>query len=92
MLTLSEQAHEVIRKIPTRPALTASAGLRIAVDGAGMLRVRTATKPRDGDVVAEYDEARVFLDRAAVTTLTDRELDVVLGEDNRWHFQCATRS
>ncbi|HEY3531326.1 MAG TPA: hypothetical protein VGK78_19445 [Nocardioides sp.] len=52
MLKLSDQAHEVIRKIPTRPALPPSAGLRIAVGSTRVLRVRPAPKPKDGDVVA----------------------------------------
>ena len=40
----------------------------------------------------EYDDARVFLDRSAVAALRDRRLDVALGNDGRWHFQCPTRS
>ena len=92
MLKLSEQAQQVIRTIPSRPALPETAGLRIAAGSAHVLRVRPAAEPQEGDVVAEYDDARVFLDRSAVAALRDRRLDVALGNDGRWHFQCPTRS
>ncbi len=94
MLTISQQAHDVVRRIPDQPGLTGSAGLRIAATAAdrSSLRVLAAAKPRHGDRILDYEGARVFLDTHAFDLLEDQQLDVQTGEDGRLHFLSVPQS
>lgn len=94
MLTISQQARDVVRRIPDQPGLTGSAGLRIATtaDGRNRIRVLAAAKPRHGDRIFDYDGARVFLDQHAFDLLADQYLDVETGEDGRLHFLSVPQS
>lgn len=77
MLTLTETARDVLRKIPQQPDLPGTAGLRIArheTSGRGF-RVMAAPHARSGDHVVEDGAARVFLGPVAAERLRGRELD-----------------
>lgn len=88
MFTLSEQARDVVRRIPQQPDQLETAGLRIACGARGGegLQVRAATTPRRGDEVADFDGARVFVDETARARLHDRILDVRTRTDGRLEF------
>jgi Fe-S cluster assembly iron-binding protein IscA len=89
MLTISQQARDVVRKIPNQPGLPGTAGLRLAVadDARGTIRVLAATRPRHGDRTFDYDGARLFLDPRAMVRLQDRLLDVETRPDGRLQFR-----
>lgn len=94
MLTISQQARDVVRRIPDQPGLTGSAGLRIAATAAdrSRMRVLAAANPRHGDRILDYDGASVFLDEHAFDLLEDRYVDVETGEDGRLHFLSVPQS
>lgn len=89
MLTLTENAREVVRKIPNQPYLSPTAGLRIARKGAvpdGALFVAAETQPHDGDEVVTDSGARVFLDKYALPALAGKILDARLDRTGRLQF------
>jgi Fe-S cluster assembly iron-binding protein IscA len=89
MLTISQQARDVVRKIPNQPGLPSTAGLRLAVadNDRGTIRVLAANRPRHGDRTFDYEGARLFLDPLAIVRLEDRMLDVETRPDGRLQFR-----
>jgi iron-sulfur cluster assembly protein len=85
MLSLTEQAKEVIKGIVEE--VGPEAGLRITASGDGngdtALDFDLAPAPGEGDEVVEDDGAKVFLDPAAAEVLADKTLDV---EEHGDHF------
>ena len=85
MLSLTEQAKEVIKGIVEE--VGPEAGLRITASGDGngdtALDFDLAPAPGEGDEVVEDDGAKVFLDEAAAAVLADTTLDV---EEHGDHF------
>ena len=85
MLSLTEQAKEVIKGIVEE--VGPEAGLRITASGDGngdtALDFDLAPAPGEGDEVVEDDGAKVFLDPAAAAVLADKTLDV---EEHGDHF------
>ena len=85
MLSLTEQAKEVIKGIVGE--VGPEAGLRITASGDGngdtALDFDLAPAPGEGDEVVEDDGAKVFLDEAAAAVLADKTLDV---EEHGDHF------
>ena len=85
MLSLTEQAKEVIKGIVEE--VGPEAGLRITASGDGngdtALDFDLAPAPGEGDEVVEDDGAKVFLDEAAALVLANKTLDV---EEHGDHF------
>ncbi len=79
MLTISENAAEVIKLILTGGESPEGAGLRISSPNgqaaAESLEAAVATAPEDDDEVVEQAGVRVFLDTQASTVLGDKTLD-----------------
>ncbi|PRW62848.1 hypothetical protein [Actinopolyspora mortivallis] len=79
MLTISENAAEVIKLILVGGESPEGAGLRISSpDGqaaAESLEATVATIPEDNDEVVEQSGVRVFLDEQAAVVLGDKTLD-----------------
>ena len=98
MLTISQQARDVVRQIPNQPGLPTSAGLRLSAGDRerNPIRVLIATKPRRGDKALDFEGARVYLDPDAVDRLQGRLIDVETLPDGRLQFRSlpadATRS
>lgn len=90
MLTLTDQARDIVRKIPAQAYMSYEAGLRIAhrqVNGSrGPLQVTAADGPKTGDQVVEYDGARVFLGKKAAQFLQGKQLDVSSDPQGRIQF------
>jgi iron-sulfur cluster assembly protein len=88
MLTLTENATDVIRGIREREDRPDTAGLRIATSEGGdrRLSATAADGPERGDEVIENSGARVFLDQNAATMLDDQMLDAVLDNERRVQF------
>jgi iron-sulfur cluster assembly protein len=79
MVTLTDNAICLIRRLTDRPGVPNSAGLRIATgSAAGSLNVAVVSCPMDGDHVLDTAGARIFLDSNAVRALNDKALDAAL--------------
>ncbi|GAA2151947.1 hypothetical protein GCM10009844_34720 [Nocardioides koreensis] len=77
MLTMTENARDILRKIPDQPDQPAGAGLRIARSRGSRSTFTTALAdaPRRGDEIVDHDGARVFLGPVAARRFTDARLD-----------------
>jgi iron-sulfur cluster assembly protein len=76
MLTLTDNAVEVIRNLTDQPQVPEGAGLRIATDAtAGSLMLSLAAEPMEGDQVVDEAGARLFLESEAARILDDKALD-----------------
>lgn len=79
MLTLTENARTVIRRLITRVDGSKRAGLRIGPsDDTASLGVDITSEPHPGDEVVDHGGVRIFLEPGASSTLADKELDAVV--------------
>ncbi|AXT84965.1 Fe-S cluster assembly protein HesB [Aeromicrobium sp. A1-2] len=89
MLTLTDNAADIVKKISEGVADPEQSGLRIseAEDGteAG-LTLAPVESPEPGDQVVDADGARVFLDKAAAELLGDKVLDAQVDPDGSVQF------
>jgi iron-sulfur cluster assembly protein len=92
MLTMTEQARDVVREMVEAGGAPEGSGIRIAseqaADGGEGLSLALATEPADGDQVVEEDGSRVFLEPRAASMLDDKVLDAQRHEDHV-HFSVA---
>jgi Fe-S cluster assembly iron-binding protein IscA len=90
MLTLTDEAADVIREIVAEGELGPNSGLRISgtSDGNGesALEFELADEPADGDEVIRVGQAVVFLDETAAAVLADKTLNVHAHGDH-YHFE-----
>lgn len=88
MITMTPQAHRVIRRVTAHPRVGRRSGLRIAARGPRTedLKVRTAAAPEPGDRVVERDGARLYLDGTAAPRVDGRVLDAVTEDSGRVQF------
>jgi len=91
MLTITDSAELVLRKIPEQYADPRTAGLRIALaaECGDRLQVRAVPSPEPDDQVVEFDGARIFLGPVAARRLSGKQLDADL--DARGRIQFRTR-
>ncbi|MPZ97346.1 MAG: Fe-S cluster assembly protein HesB [Propionibacteriales bacterium] len=77
MLSLTENATNVIKTITEGEGAPTESGLRISQDSPQStdLAVTAAEGPQPGDQVVEEEGARVFLEPTAAQTLDDKVLD-----------------
>lgn len=80
MLTVTDEAANVIRQLSKQPELPPTCGLRIgpsrdAVDGHA-LSAELASGPDPQDEVLEVNRVRIFLEPQAARRLADKILDV----------------
>lgn len=79
MVTLTENAIALIRRLTQAQGAGDNGGVRIALGaGRGSLSVQVADQPHDGDEIVDSNGARLFLDSAAVQVLEGNELDASL--------------
>jgi iron-sulfur cluster assembly protein len=82
VLTLTQDATEVIEGLLAGPGVPDGAGVRIAsayptgADAPSALQVRLAAEPNDHDEVIEDSGARVFVEDVVTGFLEDKLLDV----------------
>jgi iron-sulfur cluster assembly protein len=89
MLTLTDNAADIVKQIADQVPDTGSSGLRISTtdDGPdGGLTLTAAQAPEPGDRVVDEEGARVFLDEAAATLLDDKILDAEVKPDGAVTF------
>lgn len=87
MLTLTENAQNVITGIVDGAQAPPTGGIRISQDAEGSgLNVAVAEQPEPEDQVVEAAGAKVFLDPQAAVTLDDKVLDAAAQPDGRVDF------
>ncbi|MEJ3748198.1 hypothetical protein WEI85_44225 [Actinomycetes bacterium KLBMP 9797] len=90
MLTLTENAAQVIRDLTDQPEVPEGAGLRIATDPtAGALTLSLAAEPAAGDQVVDEAGARLFLESTAAEILDDKALDAAVDPNGAVQFAVA---
>lgn len=90
MLTLTEEAVDVVRELTTQPGMPERAGLRIAAaasnDGESNYAILVAAAPLPSDQVMETGGARLFLDPTAAVEFDGKALDATV-EDGQVRFE-----
>jgi Fe-S cluster assembly iron-binding protein IscA len=95
VLTLTENANNVVKNIVDQAAQSGEAGLRISQDAADSpaLHVMPTEAPQPGDQVLEEENgARVFLEETAAATLDDKILDAQVDAEGGVQFTIANQT
>jgi Fe-S cluster assembly iron-binding protein IscA len=91
MLTLTENASNIVKTIAAQNAAADDAGLRISssdAEGADFA-VTLTPAPEPRDEVVESDGARVFLEEIAAAALSDKVLDAQVDDAGAVRFAIA---
>ena len=94
MLTLTENANNVVKHIVEQAGENGQAGLRISQDApdSPALHVMPTEGPQPGDQVVEEEAgARVFLEETAAVTLDDKVLDAQIDQSGGVQFTIAVQ-
>jgi Fe-S cluster assembly iron-binding protein IscA len=94
VLTLTENANNVVKTIVEQASHSSEAGLRISQDApdSPALHVMPTEAPQPGDTVLEEETgARVFLEETAKETLDDKILDAQVDESGGVQFTIAVQ-
>lgn len=91
MLTITENAADVVKKIVDQNVTEDEAGIRISKGADESLALATAT-PQPGDQILQEKGARVFLDEGAAVVLSDKILDATVGDDGSVQFAVAPQA
>lgn len=88
VLTLTENANNVVKTIVDQAEQSTEAGLRISQDApdSPALHVMPTEAPQPGDHVLDEAGARVFLEETAAVTLDDKVLDAMVDENGGVQF------
>lgn len=88
MITMTSEAHEVVRQVTSHPRVGRRSGLRIASGGhdTDTLSVQTVAAPHRGDRVVESDGARLYLDEVAEPRVDGHVLDAVTEHTGQVRF------
>ena len=88
MLTLTENATNIVRNIANQSPEPDSAGLRISSDGSAEapFAVTAADAAQPGDQVVSNEGANVYLDGPTAELLDDKVLDARVDEEGRVEF------
>ncbi len=89
MLTITENAADVVKKIVEHNETEDDAGLRISQSADESLALSPAVTAQPGDQVVEENGARVFLDDGAAAVLDNQILDATVGADGSMQFAVA---
>jgi iron-sulfur cluster assembly protein len=94
MLTLTENATDVVKTITQQTTDNNDAGLRISrqVDDPTALGLTPVESPQPGDQILEAGGARVFLDEAAAAALDNEVLDAQVDEAGTVQFGISTKA
>ena len=93
MLTLTENACDVVKTITAQSTQTDGAGLRISPQDAdpSALTVAPAEAPETSDKVVEKSGARVFVEENAAAVLDDKVLDAQVDQTGSVQFALAVQ-
>ena len=88
MLTLTENAADVVKTITQQTTESEDAGLRISQQATdpNALGLTPAESPQPGDQVLEASGARIFLDEAAAAALDNEVLDAQVDDAGTVQF------
>ena len=86
MLTMTDNAADVVQKIVEQTVAEDQAGLRISQAEDESLALTPAPDSEPGDQVVEENGARVFLDAGAAAVLDDKILDAKVEADGSVQF------
>lgn len=95
MLTLTENANNVVKTIVEQSGGGSDSGLRISQDApdSPALHVIPSEAPQPGDQVLEEESgARVFLEETAAITLDDKILDAQVDQGGGVQFSIAPQA
>jgi iron-sulfur cluster assembly protein len=94
VLTLTENASDVIKTITEQSTQADSAGLRISPQESdpNALTVAPAEEPASGDQVVEEGGARVFVEEKAAVVLDDKVLDAQVDQGGGVQFALGTQT
>lgn len=88
MLTLTENASNLIKTLTDQTAVAENAGLRISAGSdATQLSVDLTPAPEPNDEVIESEGARVFLAESAALVLDDKVLDAHMDDAGAVRFK-----
>ncbi len=86
MLTMTDNAADVVQKIVEQNLADEHAGLRISQAADESLALTPVPASEPGDQVVEEHGARVFLDEGAAAVLDDKILDAKVEADGSVQF------
>lgn len=86
MLTMTDNAADVVQKIVEQNVAEDEAGLRISQAPDESLALTPVASSQPGDQIVEENGARVFLDEGAAAVLEDKVLDAKVGADGSVQF------
>jgi iron-sulfur cluster assembly protein len=94
VLTLTENACDVVKTITEQSTQTDSAGLRISQQDSdpNALTVAPAEAPDSRDQIVESDGARVFVEENAAVVLDDKVLDAQVDQSGGVQFALAVQT
>ncbi len=92
MLTLTENARDIVKRYTDHPDTPEDAGLRITSTSEAQLAVTTADRPAEGDQLVEEDGAKVYLDADAAQQLDDKVLDAGIDDTGNVQFGLLTQA
>lgn len=94
MLTLTENACDVVKTITEQSTEGETAGLRISPQESdpNALTVAPVEEPMTGDQVVEEGGARVFLEENAAIALDDKVLDAQVDQSGGVQFALGVKS
>jgi iron-sulfur cluster assembly protein len=93
VLTLTENASDVVKTITEQSTEADGAGLRISQQDSdpNALTVAPAEAPKSGDKIVESDGARVFVEENAAVVLDDKVLDAQVDQAGGVQFALAVK-
>ena len=93
MLTLTQNACEVVKTITEQSTQAEGAGLRISPQDSdpSALTVAPADGPQTGDQIIEEGGARIFLEENAAVVLDDKVLDAMVDQTGGVQFALASQ-
>lgn len=93
MLTLTDNARDVVKAITQQTSDADDAGLRISQQGdeAGNFALATVDAPETGDQVVDEEGARLFLDESAAEALDQQVLDAQVDQEGGVQFALDTQ-
>lgn len=94
MLTLTENATNVVHNLADQAPGDGTGGLRISSNGSAdtSFTVAVTTEPEPADEVVESAGARVFLETNAAAALADKVLDAQVEPDGSVRFAIGQQS
>ena len=92
MLTMTDTAADVVKKIVDQNVTDEDAGLRISQASDESLALAPVVASHPGDQVVQEKGARVFLDEAAAAVLDDKILDATVEPDGSVQFAVGSQA